>query len=52
MKRVDVYLPETVYDALRLEARSNHRSVSSLVRQWIREDFFGGKPKRTRRRLG
>jgi len=35
MKRVDVYLPETVYDALRLEAKKRRQSVSY---------HFPGKP--------
>lgn len=52
MKRADVYLSESVYDALRLEARKRLQSVSSLVRQWVQEAFFGSKRKGTRKRLG
>ncbi len=52
MKRADVYLPEAVYDALRLEAKKRRQSVSSLVRQWVQEAFFGGKRKGTRKHLG
>ena len=51
MKRVDVYLPDKVCDALRLEARKRRQSVSSLGRQWVHERFFGGKRKGIMRRL-
>ena len=52
MKRANVYLSEPIYDALRLEAKKRRQSVSSLVRQWVQEAFFGGKRKETRQRLG
>ena len=52
MRRVDVYLPDKVYDAFRLEAQRCRQSVSSLGRQWVQEAFFGGKRKGTRKHLG
>jgi hypothetical protein len=48
MKRTQLYLDEQLWDVLHTRARSQETSISELVRQAVRERYFGTRDERTK----
>ncbi|MGI8744093.1 MAG: CopG family transcriptional regulator [Bryobacteraceae bacterium] len=48
MRRTQLYLDDDLWNALHTRARSNGTTVSDLVRQAIRDRYFGGLEDRGR----
>ena len=48
MRRTQLYLEDDVWSALRTRARSSRTSISELVREAVRERYFGQLDERKR----
>ncbi len=46
MRRTQLYLDESLWNALHAHARTQNTTVSELVREAVRERFLGNKEKR------